>query len=223
MKGLLQAATAASVLGLASVANAQTPYATQPVQPVPQQQVVQTSPPPPPNAYGGNGEYVAPLQQQTQPTYVPQSVALSGPRELKNWNEGDPIPPGYHPVSRVRGGLIAAGLATFLPVYLISALVGAATIDTCKAYNSYASGCRDAGFLLVPVAGPFIEIAHQTNPGAAGALGLTILGLAQAGGVAMFVMGIAWPRVVLVRNDLAKTHVTLEPVLGAESGFKLTF
>ena len=62
--------------------------------------------PPPSHAPTPNGEYVAPLQQQTQPMYVPQSVAISGPRQITTWQEGEPIPPGYHPVQRIRRGLV---------------------------------------------------------------------------------------------------------------------
>lgn len=53
----------------------------------------QPNPPPPPSQMAPNGEYVAPLSQQTQQVYVPQSVALSGPRMIKDWQEGEPIPP----------------------------------------------------------------------------------------------------------------------------------
>src|SRR5262249_33082790 len=68
-------------------------------------------------------EYPAPLAQTTQPSYVPQSVALSGPEELRNWHEGEPIPPGYKPVERVRKGLIIGGAITFGALYSLSALV----------------------------------------------------------------------------------------------------
>src|SRR4051812_9278756 len=37
--------------------------------------------------------------------YVPQSVASSGPRHINDWEEGEPIPRGYHPVHRIRKGL----------------------------------------------------------------------------------------------------------------------
>src|SRR5688572_20967179 len=77
---------------------------------------------PPPAQYQrepSKGEYVTPLYQQTQPTYVPQSVAMSGPREINNWNEGDPIPPGYRPVERTRKGLIIGGAITFGSLWMI--------------------------------------------------------------------------------------------------------
>jgi hypothetical protein len=212
---LLQAVTAASVLGIASLAHAQTPYATQPVQP----------PPPPSSANAGNGEYVAPLQQQTQQTYVPQSVALSGPAEIKNYSDGDPIPPGYHPVSRMRTGLFAAGIATFGSLYLISALTAAATIDVCK--FSYGQ-CISPTLLLVPVAGPFIEIGHSASGSALAITVLVIDGIGQVGGVTMAIAGLTWPKVVLRRNDLGldgkkSTLATIEPVIGAQSGLKITF
>src|SRR5216684_6682295 len=37
------------------------------------------------NAPAPNGEYVTPLQQYTQPSYIPQSVAMSGPRMITDW------------------------------------------------------------------------------------------------------------------------------------------
>ena len=220
MRVLLQAVVGASVLTVASVASAQTPYATQPVQ---------TAPNPPASAQAGNGEYVAPLQQQTQQTYVPQSVALSGPAYIKTWNEGDPIPPGYHPVSHVRTGLIAGGIALFGSLYLISVLTAAATVDVCHAFNgSVVTGCNAPTFLFVPVAGPFIEIAHSASGSALAATFLVIDGLGQAGGVFMFIAGIAWPKVMLQRNDLGfygkkQTLATIEPVIGGQTGLKITF
>ena len=38
--------------------------------------------------------------------YVPQSVALSGPRIITDWNDDDPVPYGYHPSTRTRTGMI---------------------------------------------------------------------------------------------------------------------
>jgi hypothetical protein len=167
-----------------------TPY--QPQQPVYVQQV---APPPPADAQAGNGQYVAPLQQQTQQTYVPQSVALSGPRVIKDWHEGEPIPPGYHPATRVRSGLIAGGATMFGVPYLISALTGAIGAD---------SGCCNAMF--VPVVGPFIQMTqwHTTDASAVstGDIFLVLDGALQATGVALFVYGIAVPKTVLLRNDL---------------------
>lgn len=226
MRVLVRAATALSIFGFASIASAQTPYATQPL---PQ------GPPPPNSANAGNGEYVAPMYQQTQPSYVPQSVAMSGPAYIKTWSEGDPIPPGYHPVSRVRTGLLVGGLVTFGSMYLISVLTAAMTLDICKLVNNASAkpNCNAPTFLFVPVAGPFIEMGRSASAGisdSATVMTLLVLdGVVQVAGVAMAVAGIAWPKVILQRNDLGavgkKTTVaTIEPVLGGgQNGFKITF
>src|SRR3954469_8973442 len=81
----------------------------------------QPNPAPPPTQMAPNGEYVAPLSQQTQQVYVPQSVALSGPRMIKDWDENQPIPPGYHRDTRVRKGLVIGGAILFGVPYLYSA------------------------------------------------------------------------------------------------------
>ena len=176
--------------------NAQVQVQVQPYQP--QGQVyVQQAPPPPPNAVAGDGQYVTPMQQQTQQTYVPQSVALSGPRVLRDWHEGEPIPPGYHPATRARTGMIAGGLTMFGVPYLISVLVGAGGAD---------SGCCNA--MYIPVVGPFVQMG-SVHSGDASAdsvadVFLVLDGLLQAAGVGMFIYGIAVPKTVLVRNDLGK-------------------
>ena len=183
--------TAAAVLSLSMQSFAQGYL------PPPQQQ---QAPPPPPSANAPNGEYVAPMQQQTQQTYVPQSVAMSGPRVIKDWNEGEPIPPGYHPSSRVRGGLIGGGAGLFGAVYLLFGLLPAAIgSDVCDV-----GGCKNTLWpLYLPVVGPFITIGTVHNPGATGGIFLALDGLAQAGGVAMIIIG-AIGRTVLVRNDLGE-------------------
>lgn len=153
------------------------------------------SEPPPPSARASNGEYVAPLQQQTQQVYVPQSVALSGPRVIKDYEDGDPIPPGYHAESQMRKGLIIGGAVTFGVMYLITALVGAAMDDVGS----------DGSFLFVPVAGPFLQMT-RTNT-STGNVFLAIDGLAQAAGATMLIVGLTSPKTVLVRNDLAEVRV----------------
>ena len=230
MRGFVGAAVIGVGLCLVTSAGAQqqqqqqgqgTPYATQPVY----------TAPPPPNGQQG-GEYVAPIQgqgqgqvqQQPQPIYVQQQPVMAGPREITTWEEGDPIPPGYHPDTRVRKGLIIGGAVTFGVFYLISALVGAVALD-CNSVTS-SNACGGLGVLLIPAAGPFIALG-TAKPDGGGAAILVIDGVAQAGGLAMLILGIAIPRTVLVRNDLAtgkkQTVATFEPVIGPQSGLKITF
>jgi hypothetical protein len=137
-------------------------------------------------------EYTAPLYQRTQPSYVPQSVALSGPRVITDWEEGEQVPPGYHPSTRIRKGPVIAGSIVFGIFYLISTAVAAGATD--------ANGHSTDGALWVPGIGPFIQMSGTTS--ALGNWALGVDGLAQSAGLALLIYGIASPRTVLVRNDL---------------------
>ena len=170
------------------------------------QSTLPPSQPPPASAQAPNGEYVAPLQQQTQQVYMPQSVALSGPRIIKDYEEGEPIPPGYHPESRVRTGLVVGGAVTFGVMYLLSVLVGAAISDANKVNKAYGGNGGETGDLLyVPVAGPFLQMTKTES--SSGNVTLAIDGIAQAAGATMLIVGITSPKTVLVRNDLAEVRV----------------
>jgi hypothetical protein len=59
--------------------------------------------------------------------------------------------------------------------------------------------------MYIPIAGPFIAIGTaEPDPGVA--VGLAALGVAQLGGVAMIVAGLAFPKTTLVRDaDRAQT------------------
>ncbi|MBX3192694.1 MAG: hypothetical protein KF819_37260 [Labilithrix sp.] len=158
------------------------------------------SQPPPASAVAPNGEYVAPLAQQTQQVYVPQSVALSGPRVIKDYDEGDPIPPGYHPDTQIRKGLVIGGSITFGTMYILSVLTGAAMNDSKSLTKT------DGSYLFIPVAGPFLQMTRTST-----SLGNTVLaidGIAQAAGAVMLIVGLTSPKTVLIRNDLAEIRVT---------------
>lgn len=157
-------------------------------------------------------QYTAPLSQTTQPSYVPQSVALSGPREIRSYREGDPVPPGYRPVERTRKGLVIGGSVLFGTLYFFSALAAAVDAD---------HGKGDLAALWAPGVGPFIQMAQTES--ATGKLFLAIDGLGQSAGLFMLIYGIASPKTVLVRNDLAKTEVRVAPMTGrGTTGLALT-
>ena len=162
------------------------------------------SQPPPASARAPNGEFVAPLQQQTQAVYVPQSVALSGPRIIRDYEEGEPIPHGYHADTRVRTGLVVGGAVTFGVMYLFSVLAGSVMNDVAN--RPYGSSSARGDFLFVPVVGPFLQLTKTDS--SSGYTILVIDGAAQAAGAAMLIAGITSPRTVLVRNDLAEVRVT---------------
>jgi hypothetical protein len=160
------------------------------------------APPPPP---GFEGQAAPPPPGY----YVPPSVAASGPRRITDWEEGEPIPPGYHPVTRIRKGLVIGGAVTFGVVYLTTALIGAAVSDL---------GAKSGKLLLIPIAGPFATLSTGTT---SGDFFLVLNGIVQAGGVAMLIAGIAAPKTILIRNDLGKPKLELLPTpmtFGANSG-----
>lgn len=186
--------TLSTLAAAAALATASTPAHAQPM------------PPPAPPGY----EPMAPPSAQPAPQgyYVPQSVAMSGPRRITDWEEGEPIPPGYHPVSRIRKGLVIGGAITFGTIYLTNVLTAAVASDTCNSLGGCSGSGSNLSALYVPVIGPFIQMGSTHS--ATGNFFLVMDGLLQAGGVAMFVAGLAAPRMVLVRNDLAKAPPKLQ-------------
>ena len=110
--------TSALLLGLSLLAVSTTAYADD-----------DDDQPPPPMMPGPAPIYEAPLAQTTQGTYVPQSVALSGPEEITDYTEGRRAPAGYTPVKRTRKGLLIGGGATLGASYGLSVLIAAAGDD----------------------------------------------------------------------------------------------
>lgn len=151
----------------------------------------------PPSAIAPNGEFVAPLSQVTQPTYLPQSVALSGPRMIRDWHDGDPIPWGYHREERVRKGEVISGSIVFGVPYLYSAFFAAVGAD---AYGSSGEGNK-LGWLYLPVVGPLLELTEYSSSTLDYLLVLDAA--AQGLGAWLMIHGLTTPRAVLVRNDLA--------------------
>lgn len=149
--------------------------------------------PAPPYATAPNGQYIAPMSQTTQPVYVPQSVALSGPRVIKDWRDGDPIPWGYHREERTRKGAVISGSILFGVTYGYSAFIAAIGEDIDSTNNGAAP-------LVIPVLGPFITMKNSDSASVNYILALD--GLAQAAGAALILHGILSPKAVLVRNDL---------------------
>jgi hypothetical protein len=177
-----------------------------------------SGPPPPPSAQAPNGEYVAPLQQGTQPSYVPQSVAMSGPRRITDWDSSEPVPAGYHVATHVRTGLMVGGAVMFGTLYLISVLVAAGSQDATSAEGG--SSNPDAA-LYIPAIGPFLQMGNTSS--ATGNVFLAIDGIAQCGGIAMFIYGIASPRTYLLRNDLGTSapRVMVLPTRLGRDGYGL--
>jgi hypothetical protein len=163
------------------------------------------APPPPPPPQSPLPVYTAPLSQQTQTTYVPQSVALSGPEEITDVDEGRATPLGYTEVHRTRKGLLIGGGVTFGVSYGISLLSAAIGEDT------KGGGKNDAAAMAIPVAGPFLEMGQTDS--ATLRLFLAGLGAAQVAGAVMLYYGLTTTKKVFVRNDLVGS-MTITPMAG---------
>ena len=159
--------------------------------------------------------YPAPLSQETQSTFVPQSVALSGPEEITDFDSNRPVPVGYTPVQRTRKHLIVGGAVTFGVSYGLSAFAAAIGED-----SSRSSGKNEIAALWIPVAGPFIQVAQTDS--ATGKFFLVGLGGAQLAGALMLYYGMTTTQRVLVRNDLVGS-LAVTPMAGnGASGMMLS-
>jgi hypothetical protein len=149
--------------------------------------------------------YPAPLSQTTQSTYVPQSVAMSGPEEIHNFDFSRPVPLGYTPIERTNKHLIVGGAVTFGVAYGLSAFVAAVGQDAGD------NGHNEEAAMWIPVAGPFIQMGQTSS--ATGKFFLAGMGGAQLAGALMLYYGMSSRERVLVRNDLVGS-LTVAPMAG---------
>jgi len=156
------------------------------------------APPPPPYAVppGERPQYVAPLSQQTQSSYVPQSVALSGPKLIEPLDDLRPAPDGYTEVQRRRKGMLIGGGITFGVSYGIAVLVAAGGDDDARRNG----GENQFAAMWIPVLGPLLQIGNtETSEGKVVLLGM---GGAEALGATMLLIGMTSTKRVFMRNDL---------------------
>jgi hypothetical protein len=166
---------------------------------------------PPPVGVAPVALYPAPLSQTTQTTYVPQSVAMSGPEEITNDVDGRPAPAGYTAVQRKRKGLLIAGPVLLGSVYLYTAFAAAIGTDLD---NSSGNSTSNIAPLFVPVAGPFIEMGETSSATLKYLLAMD--GAAQVAGAIMLYYGLTSTKTVFVRNDLLY-GMTVTPMVGVNN------
>jgi hypothetical protein len=202
-----------AVIAFGAPARAQTQPSVQPLA-MPEPQPAQPAQPAPP-AYPPN--YYPPAQ--------PYGGYPQGPARLR-YQEGEPIPPGYHLVHRTRQGPVIAGTIVFLVSYGIA--LSAAMIDDFKDQTNW---------LAVPVAGPWLMMWNRSRPNCNDQTGdgcieqgletllrfyLAFDGIAQAVGVGLFGFGMAG-RDILVRDDAyASVHLLPAPIGSSGYGALLT-
>lgn len=159
--------------------------------------------------------YPTPLAQETQSTYVPQSVAMSGPEEISNWDSNRPVPDGYTPVERPRKHLIVGGAVTFGVGYGLSAFVAAVGED-----STHNGGTNEVAAMWIPVAGPWIQAGRTDS--ATAKFFLVGMGATQVAGAIMLYYGMTTTQRVLVRNDLVGSLSVSPLVARGASGMVLS-
>ncbi len=172
------------------------PPGFQPAAPSAAQPQVLPAPPPPPGP--PSSSYAPPSGAYPQLPGAPPKTYRDMPRELP-YEEGDPVPYGYRPETQIRKGLVIGGAVTLGSLYLISASIGSLANDIDSSSDQFTP-------LFFPVVGPFITIGTASSEGS-GTFFLLIDGVGQSAGLAMLIAGLASPRTVLLRNDLAEVRV----------------
>ena len=150
---------------------------------------------------------------------APKADPVPTPREIKDWEEGEPIPPGYHTRVRPNARLVAAGASILGSLYVLSAIVGSNGVGKCKT-----RGCRDASLLLIPLAGPFVRMGvGRNNLGSEVMLGLN--GVVQLAAASMLYVGMTSTTLVLKRDlATASPTVIVQPyVAGTSAGLRGSF
>lgn len=195
---LLTHATMASAQGLPPPPNA--PGA----QPPPPMAAPLPQAPPPPDAQQ------APPQVRTQPGGpIPpsQPLVLLGPSRLP-YDAAEPVPPGYEIQTRPAMGLAKAGIATFVPLYGLSALFGGVYL------GSENGDAKRYGPMAIPVIGPFVTIGTADTSG--GTLFLLFDGLGQVTGATLFLIGMLSEEKYLARTS-AGLNLRPEVFIGPKS------
>ena len=168
--------------------------------------------------------------QSPPPAYPPPYYAAPppygayprGPARLR-YEDGDPVPAGYHVVTRARQGLVIAGTVVFAVSYGIA--FGVAVIDDFNDQTSW---------LTIPIAGPWLMMYNRAQPRCDTQSSdicieqdletilrfyLALDGVAQAAGATMLGFGIA-DRKLLVRDDsYAAVRVRILPGRVGSSGY----
>jgi hypothetical protein len=206
-KQVVATVVAVSFTALTLPASAQ-PQPQDPAEPPPgfEQQPPAAQQPPP--VYGQpppQGPYYGQPYGQPPPGYGYGPGPMMGPKTM-DYEDGDPVPPGYHVDTKMRKGLFITGVALFGGFYLISVFVASLAVD------SNLGGNDNFVPLYIPAVGPFVTVGSAQAEGG-GAFLLILDGVVQCGGIAMAILGLALQKSELVRNDVGSTDVRLSPMV----------
>ncbi|HVY45213.1 MAG TPA: hypothetical protein VHB21_05000 [Minicystis sp.] len=129
---------------------------------------------------------------------------LRFPPKLLPYDEGAPVPPGYHVETRPTKSYLLGGASLFGASYLVSAVIAATVVAARQPDASRVAP------LAIPVAGPFVTLA-TAHAGVPGGVVLAVDGIAQTAGAILFVSGFYIPEKVLVFDTLPAVTARLVP------------
>jgi len=142
---------------------------------------------------------------------------VAPPRRVLPYNDGDPVPPGYHVERRHPKWMIGTGAGALAGGYLISLTIAALTGASCLPSDSI---CRDRDTgpspnraLYIPLVGPFVVIAQGNAM--KNLSSLIFLGTSQVGGATLLALGFATYQSKLVPDwQAAKIKLLPLPLAG---------
>jgi hypothetical protein len=135
-----------------------------------------------------------------------------------DYDEGKPIPPGYHPYSEIRPALAISGGVLFWAAYippLVISWIGVRKECELNLKPLYCEGGLGYYPLNIPFAGPFISI-YTLDTDAPETIGLIALGAAQTVGTGMFLAGFLAQKKLLVRSA-GLSDITVAPQIGKDT------
>lgn len=139
--------------------------------------------------------------------YAPAPAAI--PPKKVAYVEGQPGPPGYRLTTESSKGLVVAG-AICLGVGYSFMLLSAPVVASVRKSND--EDPDDANVMMLPVVGPFLSIWALDSEGI-GTSFLILDGLLQTVGAGMLIGGLASPRKVWLRGDIAGVRYQVSPGL----------
>lgn len=125
--------------------------------------------------------------------------------------EGEDPPEGYHTEHQSMKGLWIAGISIFAAGYALEILSG----GIADAVHGHYDG-KYTYWSLIPVAGPFIVAGHE-EISAPGKVPFILWGIMQAGGMGMFIGGLAAKKEVWVSNGASNELPPPEVYVGLGS------
>jgi hypothetical protein len=193
---LAQAPPASTLEQAAPPAPSAQPSTTATPAPAPAPAPAPTTAAPPPPGYPPYG-YQYPYPPQPYPYPYPYGPPPTPPPPTTlPYNEGDPVPAGYHVESRVRRGPIIAGTIMAGTTYVVNLMV--ADIDDNDGDHDDRST-----WLYVPGVGTWAYVDDACDNERDGCSFVIMHSLTHSIGLAMIIYGIAAPKQVLARDTAA--------------------